>query len=730
MAIFSSKGARNLQKNEDIFSRIFCSVRFKTCFFLIIVFLLLLVSVAVLVLLLFPLTNESSTIFNLNLDSKSFNRIIGNLIAEQARSLVQFIAGYDGTYNPFTGYAIGDDQGYPVHQYAVDNWPANVFTNQQIDFIGYYFTNGSLYYTVTYNRNTGVVTYDFKSPDYPSELIKFPNFGYNFNIISSRGATFISPASRNETYLIVAVPITKTDLTGTPPGYMILGKQITYDYIYDLAQRSKICITPYFTNNSTQMKFLSEDYSTSQYNKINIDILTSNWTEQDVGTSKKLYKVSTPTSYIKNTFHYRACYYSDQAVQNRTIYTYNDQNTLSTDSIFGYNTYYSKIDNKPAVIFRVDETLTTQLSNLAYASIGIVLGVLIFVGCLTFFIIILCLELCFVFRVTGLTNQIKKIQKSENIDDRLKEKGLLNFLGNKDEIEYLTKAINQLLRQIDSKTKDLQDFVIKLGKEEERVRAIMRAMLDAVVLVNEQQQITFRNPAFEKLFNYKGIFCVKKKGVDKILITDIIPDFEKIDKNSIKTQAKTSNGVTLDVQITITITEFTKEKVEENDVEDMDESDPEDDADKVITKNEKMKIIVIRDLNLTGGNLVTKKKNEEFEKDMSHSKFRQKFKEFCEKEYTHENIYLLEDIIDYKNMDNIKRKEKQKEIYSKYIKEGAELPINLSKEDMDSVKKDINDGLGQIDLFNGLEDIIKGMVINESYNRFKASLEESEEKNE
>jgi PAS domain-containing protein len=122
----------------------------------------------------------------------------------------------------------------------------------------------------------------------------------------------------------------------------------------------------------------------------------------------------------------------------------------------------------------------------------------------------------------------------------------------------------------------------------------MKSMLDGIILVNEKNdQITYHNPAFDKLFGYKDL--------NDVLVTDILPDYKSFDSTNVTTKAKTKNNVLIEVQLSITTTEFTvpvqvEEKKAALEVKDDDEEEDEEEEEKVKTIQQVFKIIIIREL--------------------------------------------------------------------------------------------------------------------------------------
>ena len=90
---------------------------------------------------------------------------------------------------------------------------------------------------------------------------------------------------------------------------------------------------------------------------------------------------------------------------------------------------------------------------------------------------------------------------------------------------------------------------------------------------------------------------------------------------------------------------------------------------------------------------------------------------------------FIEDCELYKTMKKVSdRAKKQTEIVDKYLTINSPYPINISQQVRVTEVSKIQNGYGQIDLFDNIEDIIKNMVVKDTFYRF--SLEQNIDQDE
>ena len=96
------------------------------------------------------------------------------------------------------------------------------------------------------------------------------------------------------------------------------------------------------------------------------------------------------------------------------------------------------------------------------------------------------------------------------------------------------------------------------------------------------------------------------------------------------------------------------------------------------------------------------------------------FKEYCDNCLCAENLEFLKEVLKFKSLSKINERNDMKDsIYNKFLKQGAIWELNLSKEVVENQSKRIVKGIGQVDLFDDLEHVVKRMLVHDVFRRFQ-----------
>jgi CHASE1-domain containing sensor protein len=108
----------------------------------------------------------------------------------------------------------------------------------------------------------------------------------------------------------------------------------------------------------------------------------------------------------------------------------------------------------------------------------------------------------------------------------------------------------------------------------------------------------------------------------------------------------------------------------------------------------------------------------EFNARFGRDAFRQDLLQFAERVHTSEAVRFLIDVIEYKKSKVDKRAEMQFLIFDTYLRIGAPQQLNISTELSERMMVNVQQSLGDAELFKGVEELIRGMVVLEIYPRF------------
>ncbi|KAL9656577.1 hypothetical protein ABK040_012160 [Willaertia magna] len=315
---------------------------------------------------------------------------------------------------------------------------------------------------------------------------------------------------------------------------------------------------------------------------------------------------------------------------------------------------------------------------------------------------------------------------------------------------------DQLENTVSERTKDLlqskdelQLLLERISSEEQKTRKILNSIDDTVITILSDGTIIHCNNTFYKTFVFQESNLMNNKLKVDIILPDIMPDIEQsfnelkestqknafIQRSIQQTRAQTKLGREFNVRVKmnfcslflndISQTTNSKNKIVYN-------------MNGTIRTGRDICVLLIHDLTekvTLQKDLVEKeqmnvnlKTKIEFQEMFDNFESRKEFKDFCIKFHSEENILLLEAIQYYKTLTNIQERVKfQFEIFDKFIDDDASMKINISSEEQEIYKFKISKGLGEIELFDGLEKIIINLLSQDPFKRFKEYKKNEEE---
>ena len=492
----------------------------------------------------------------------------------------------------------------------------------------------------------------------------------------------ISPSSSNETYITTFIPVQDIDGTGNVIAVYVVGRRLTERSILaEVAERSQVCTTFYSLNDKTSKRYLNviDPINELKNNKgITPTFKENTWQNVDhVHTS-----ILGPTNEI-NELSGRFCF-SGISNSNRS------EASLDSQQLSGFN-IYNDINGNNAIIIRFDADREVQ--RLSYTSITIILIILCVSGLIIFILIGFLLEIIILSRVSILSGNILKVQLGSR--SRVNQP---NKINKNDEIGFLATRINNLLVTIEEKEAESKKFLNKLGKQDEKFRAILKFIPDIIIVaamdtlkvlfVNKSFEITFMpsKDALDNNLTMLDLLIAK----DKKELTDLI---DKVESTPIN--AKGKFGAVIEMGLSLTTIEL----------------------------EDTINLMFILKRSDTSGlrntkNLLMGIDDGEFKKFLNNEKEMERFILYCKKEQTEENVLCLMDIMKYKKSPTSERSQIQKEIYKKYLSDKPKFDVNVSSETMKLARESAINGLGESDLFSGLEKAMKFNIYNESYKRY------------
>ncbi|KAL0485383.1 regulator of G-protein signaling [Acrasis kona] len=257
---------------------------------------------------------------------------------------------------------------------------------------------------------------------------------------------------------------------------------------------------------------------------------------------------------------------------------------------------------------------------------------------------------------------------------------------------------------------ELQVLLNKTALQEKKNRKTMNAIQDFVIATDENGRILHSNTSFDRVFGYKnselenGVFVTK---IFSSITMKTLFDLSDQPDSFLDTFAK-AKFRSIPVQLSVTrVVDFGPKA-----------SDHDKEAILIVARNTSDQAQLQQERKTRQG-LMRSIKYLDFDAQLKVPAFRDAFKKFCEQEKNAENIEFLEQLEKYKSNPSYEQRVKiQKQLYDKFIKQGAETQLNISSEMSEEQRVLLVKKQGHDDVFDPLEDNIKSLVMQDSYARF------------
>jgi PAS domain S-box-containing protein len=365
----------------------------------------------------------------------------------------------------------------------------------------------------------------------------------------------------------------------------------------------------------------------------------------------------------------------------------------------------------------VRSDIDRSLSILGLNSLGWSLGMVALVVVIATIVIVLFLERGVIYPLVRLSNRVNDITAKGDVTMRI-TKG-----SGRDEIGSMTKNINNILSTLDAAQKQLAQEQVKLnevlektGVEEQRARTIMNSIPHYVLCVRQNGIIHHANAAFLNTFQYATSEVSGKLIVTSLFINTtweaLIALCDKRESQEYEMVGRFQKRIPVIVSVT-PITLFVDNQSTQAHV--------------VLARNISENKLLKNSIEAERFRLALMEKNIEFDQLWSDSRRRQAFISYCTRMMSEENVKFLEAVEEYRSvMKQQHRVELQKQIITQFlIKDKSPYELNISAKTVKDLSQ-IEKGFGQIDLFDGLEEIIRGQVVLDTFARFLETEAEDE----
>ncbi|KAL0485558.1 regulator of G-protein signaling [Acrasis kona] len=642
------------KKGYEARNQKWCTIRLKTLFILGSLFIVLIVIFCSVVFGAFPVQY-------VNIESGDVNKVVSSVISflsVQSRALrVLSInnANAGYSYDFMMELRTTNNTSKAIQDFIDGSYSEATFTDY-FNVAAYYYSNGTQIFQAGFDLVTK------KTVELPESMNQLrPDvdlFAKNMNDSQTNQVGFITSTNGDILYAM-SRPISRDGVN--IDGFMIFGYLYSTLTISQIADATSSCITMMPWDDPISLQYLS---MLSGVNPTIPSDTVVNWDFDFIN----------PTLMDTQNLQYRMC------SKNIDIDYSNKLGLRVMTFLVMKGVYQNQI-----FFFRIDYQRSNMILGMSLISVAF--AILFCCIVVTVVIILTLIDVSVLRRIAKLKLKIEEITKSQDTHARLQIKS-------NDEFGVLAKCIDVLLKKMDDTNKNLvNQFDIALASEM-RSKAVMKTIKDFIVCVDIYGNIQDSNPAFNRRFLEKH--NASKSNIEVNISNFLKHPIEKLVELSQTGQSEDSSLVTRFGEV-IPVTVFVSStKLEGN-----------------VTIDALVVVLRTTSPHETRQEI---KESDDFEKLNDDPVRKAHFLNFCKNECSTENIMFLNDVDVYKRIKNsAERFKKQTEIISRYLQP---LKLNLSAYATQVVLPIVLAGYAQVDLFDKLAEIVKVLIVTDTYSRF------------
>ncbi len=256
--------------------------------------------------------------------------------------------------------------------------------------------------------------------------------------------------------------------------------------------------------------------------------------------------------------------------------------------------------------------------------------------------------------------------------------------------------------------KKIKHVMERIDCQDSTTKMIFDTMNDMIFVTNKKGSIVTANVAFYQELSYNQI-DTKHLTLAKV-ISDLPDDFS----NMVDWLGYALTSFKSQVPIEVAVSSF--------DIADDNESFNTSWKYVIVMRNITDREKLLANARSQKSELKLNLKIAEFNAQFGHEAFRRNLLQFAERIHAGEAIRFLIDVHEYKKSKVDKRAEKQFQIFEKYLRVGASQQLNISMELSERMMVNVQQSLGDVNLFKEVEEQVRGMVVLEVYPRFLRTI--------
>ncbi len=484
---------------------------------------------------------------------------------------------------------------------------------------------------------------------------------------------------------VTCIPIQDASFTGDAQGLLLWGFFQSPYYAQSLAAKEQLCTTLNAINT-----------------KDNNDIIYNRYKGSINGNPAIGFTIDTP--YWNNTVPIVTEGLPEQSLlANRQCWKSESVNVSSTARISAIG-YMKDIYGAPVAVIRADIDRVALLS-LQIKTLGLSLGLVAAISLIAIVVMIIFIELVVLYPMLSLTSSIKNISDTGNVKQQVNER------NGKDELARVAHNFNIMLKSLDNtqsllaeEHNKLQDLVQRTSIEEQFSRSMMNAINDFLLVVLPDGIINQTNSSFLEKFQHTSTDVNGKIPIHKVIDGGNMQTFEQLAEKGTSGEFVMLGKFQERIPVLVTV----------NPIE-MFVNEARTKAYVLVCRNISEKKNMLDHLERDRKRMADIERDIEFNSIMRDPVRKKNLERYCARMKCDENIRFIDAIYDYKaTKKQHHRVDKQAKIRATFLDQSAPYELNLPSTDLQS----IFNGYGQIDLFDGLFEIVKGMIVLETLPRW------------
>ncbi|KAL0484208.1 RGS21 [Acrasis kona] len=654
-----------------------CGVRFKTFIILTALFALMYMCfVGIIVGIIIP---KSVEVENFNVNAALLRTTRG--IYDQFNTVISHQVGY-AAYNVPYEIVVNITTHMNCEEFLLSDYTDSNMISLGIDLVLHYNLKGDLICGRALSEGGAQI---------PNELIALSAshpLMANVQDINNRFGGFMTINS--SILQVVAIPLQTPTYEGPSTGLLVWGSYLSSATVQNLADREQLCVTFNVISSNPNTNSVDDILTRGVLSAINShSAMSISMTDPEWNNTLPIVTQTLPDIIAKSK---RQCW--DHAALNASVTSRMSAVGILPD-VFG---------NKKIILRSDIDRDSVALMNQA---LGVSLGLVGFTCLIALVTTLLYMQFGVVNFLVKLSSNVKSVTKSINMKQRLPK------YNGKNELVQLASNINFMLEVLDDNHQllsvehaKLQDLVHNTSLKEQFLRSMMNSIQDFLLVVKPDGVIIQTNTSFLEKMTLTPQDVVNKMSILQVLKgMSAVEQLEEMCGNESENEFSIvcRFGVELNVVTTVSKVET---YFEENLIS----------AFVVVARDVSEETNLKSKLERDRLRMLQLSRDFEFNEVINNPHRKKSLNKYCCVMKCEENIKFIDVVRDYKNTKRQQhRSEKQQIIYDAFLRSGSDCELNVPESDKVAIQK----GYGQVDLFDNLYEIVKGMIMMDIFPRWR-----------